>query len=523
MSIQPTSSDIGHFLELSGIFCNILSLFSPKNKRSRFFLGAACFLYILTFCFLLYCFVNSDFSIRTIFANSSTLKPLHFKIGASWASHEGSILLWLAILSFIILLYLYFANISNSLLIRDLNNHYLLEFKILSLIAILFSSFSYFLSDPFISMPSHITQAEGLGLNPVLQDIGLVIHPPILYFGYLCYAIPFAITVRWLNYPNNDIDLNLLKTSSKFIRVGLASMTCGIGLGAWWAYRELGWGGYWFFDPVENISLMPWLVGISLHHCMNVTLKNKKLFNWTNTLSLICFPIVVLGAFLVRSGAITSVHSFTSSTGRSIYLLCIFSLISLLSLYSLLRHSRYEIVNLMIKPYSQKFRSLSTPEKGIMIGSCFWICALVVLCCSSIYPIVVMNIKNQIISINYEFFVKFFVPLCLFAGIITASSHSRTTTQRLLQHICLALLLTCVANLKMRTTIIASLAIFSGAFLTISTLHILATSSKYFIELPDRKRVSMILGHLGFGMLILCCCINTVLQKEVDFIGRAGR
>jgi cytochrome c-type biogenesis protein CcmF len=371
-------------------------------------------------------------------------------------------------------------------------------------------------------MPSHITQAEGLGLNPVLQDIGLVIHPPILYFGYLCYAIPFAITVRWLNYPNNDIDLNLLKTSSKFIRVGLASMTCGIGLGAWWAYRELGWGGYWFFDPVENISLMPWLVGISLHHCMNVTLKNKKLFNWTNTLSLICFPIVVLGAFLVRSGAITSVHSFTSSTGRSIYLLCIFSLISLLSLYSLLRHSRYEIVNLMIKPYSQKFRSLSTPEKGIMIGSCFWICALVVLCCSSIYPIVVMNIKNQIISINYEFFVKFFVPLCLFAGIITASSHSRTTTQRLLQHICLALLLTCVANLKMRTTIIASLAIFSGAFLTISTLHILATSSKYFIELPDRKRVSMILGHLGFGMLILCCCINTVLQKEVDFIGRAG-
>ncbi|MCC8369384.1 MAG: cytochrome c biogenesis protein CcsA, partial [Rickettsia endosymbiont of Oxypoda opaca] len=313
---------------------------------------------LLSFTLLVYSFVVSDFSLQTVFLNSSTLKPLLFKIAGSWSSHEGSILLWLCLLQIISCCYV--------CLINDKQDKQL-AILILSILQLLFGSFIYFTSNPFNAFSFAPTQ--GLGLNPMLQDIALSIHPPILYLGYVSYVVPFTcaciILLRSITSFSSPLslsslmsfssplsflrkqesrkkhsklslgsrlrrnDIKLLKT---FANIGILFTTIGIALGSWWAYRELGWGGLWFFDPVENISLFPWLSAIALHHSILVTIKTERMQSWTIILSILTFLLVVFSTFLVRSGFITSIHSFAFSPERGIYLLTIFVIIAFSSI-----------------------------------------------------------------------------------------------------------------------------------------------------------------------------------------------
>ncbi|MGL4226314.1 MAG: cytochrome c biogenesis protein CcsA, partial [Rickettsia sp.] len=272
-----------------------------------FYIAALCA--ILAFVTLVYAFIVSDFSLQNVFLNSSTLKPLIYKIAGSWSSHEGSMLLWFCLLQIISCCYIFLA--------KD-KQLKLLSIIILSSIQLLFSSFVYFTSNPF-NVFSFIPK-EGLGLNPMLQDIALSIHPPLLYLGYVSYAVPFTIVCASMSFSSLSMsclrkqesinDIRLLKI---FSNIGILFTTIGISFGSWWAYRELGWGGFWFFDPVENISLFPWLSGIMLHHAIIVTTKTNRIDPWTIILSIVTFLLVIFSTFLVRSGFITSIHSFALS------------------------------------------------------------------------------------------------------------------------------------------------------------------------------------------------------------------
>ena len=266
---------------------SILAIFAKKRYKSYIFWISSSAI-IICFFLLVFAFVSSDFSVKNVFLNSSTIKPLIYKVSGSWASHEGSILLYTSMLSLISSLYVkitkYETNTKN------------LQIAILAFIQILFLFFVYFTSNPFDNFK--FVPDQGLGLNPVLQDKALSIHPPLLYMGYVTYITIYVNAILLLL--NSKDKEEIIKSSLHLSSLALMLLTAGIGLGSWWAYRELGWGGYWFFDPVENISLMPWLSGIALHHFLIITNKSGKFFQWSIITSFLSFLLNFIRPFLCQ-------------------------------------------------------------------------------------------------------------------------------------------------------------------------------------------------------------------------------
>ncbi|MCC8415866.1 MAG: heme lyase CcmF/NrfE family subunit [Rickettsia endosymbiont of Gnoriste bilineata] len=458
---------------------------------------------LLSFLLLVCGFIISDFSIQNVFLNSSTLKPLEFKIAASWASHEGSILLWLCLLQTIGVIYIALFNS------RPARVYHII---VLALIQILFNSFIYFTSNPFDSLSFCPTQ--GLGLNPMLQDIALIIHPPILYLGSVCYVAPFTSACVMLLTSN--LDSANLRAIKIFSNLGIIFLTLGIALGSWWAYRELGWGGFWFFDPVENISLLPWLSAISLHHSILVTIKSERMKNWTITLSLLTFLLVVLSTFLVRSGLITSIHSFASSAERAIYMLAIFAIIAISSLVLLLVKGQN-----ITQPDSIGLDRHQFKHKIIVWGSIFFLTALVVLLCSTIYPVVYSLLYQESVTISERFFINnfiiFIIPTVLLAG-IAQTNHIRR--QQLIILAC-SFAITFISSYQIQYGFISACAVIFSLFLIIQNCYYVLTKSNFF-RTKLKANIAMILGHLGFGLLVLTITVNSLLQSEVDFIGKVG-
>lgn len=269
----------------------------------------------ITFAFasLIYAHIVSDFSVVHVVKYSHQLKPLIYKITGVWGNHEGSMLLWSLILS------LYTAALARqSWFPREAKQKILL---ILHLIHVGFLAFILFTSNPMMRI-TYMDITEGLGLNPLLQDIGLAIHPPTLYIGYVGAAVLFAImlTALWQKELTQDY-IRLLKP---FLLCAWSFLTLGIGLGSWWAYRELGWGGFWFWDPVENVSLLPWLSMTAMLHSLLIAEKRESLKGWTICLAILTFAYSILGAFLVRSGVLTSVHAFAQDSARGLFILGLF-------------------------------------------------------------------------------------------------------------------------------------------------------------------------------------------------------
>ncbi len=280
----------------------------------QFFLFYKVSFYLILFSFfvLIVCFGISDFSIISVYENSHTDKPLFYKISAAWGNHEGSMLLFILVISLYGILFLL-----NSKNINDSLRACTIFFQ--SIIQLIFLSFLIFTSNPFSKI--FPVPVQGLGLNPILQDPLLAIHPPFLYLGYVGFSLVFSLLLAALIL--KQYNSGWASIAKKWIMLPWSFLSFGIGLGSFWAYYELGWGGYWFWDPVENASLMPWIASTALIHSIVVMEKLKKLFAWTAILTILTFILSLFGTFLVRSGVLNSVHAFANDPERGVFILII--------------------------------------------------------------------------------------------------------------------------------------------------------------------------------------------------------
>ncbi|MFO1306762.1 MAG: heme lyase CcmF/NrfE family subunit [Burkholderiales bacterium] len=287
----------------------LMALAKPA-ARAQFALAA------LAFGCLAWSFATSDFSVELVAQHSNTQLPLHYRIAATWGSHEGSLLLWVVMLtSWALVVTLRSKNLPAAMLARVL--------AVMGLISVGFLLFMLFTSNPFLRLVP--AAPEGRDLNPLLQDPGMVIHPPMLYMGYVGFSVAFAFSLAALLA--GKLDATWARWSRPWTLAAWSFLTIGIALGSWWAYYELGWGGWWFWDPVENASFMPWLVGTALVHSLAVTEKRGTFKNWTVLLAIVAFSLSLLGTFLVRSGVLTSVHAFATDPTRGVFILVFLAIV----------------------------------------------------------------------------------------------------------------------------------------------------------------------------------------------------
>lgn len=340
-------------------------------------------------------YATSDFSVHNVFANSHTEKPLIYKITGTWGNHEGSMLLWVMVLVWLTAALAWFSRheTQNRIVVRTLGMQGLLQAA--------FLAFVLGTSNPFWRMwPAPL---EGQDLNPVLQDPGLIIHPPLLYIGYVGFALTFsfAIAALW----EGDVNRAWAQRLRPWTLLAWVFLTLGIAMGSYWAYYELGWGGFWFWDPVENASLVPWLLGTALIHCLQVTIKRDALKIWTVLLALLTFSASLMGTFLVRSGVLTSVHSFASDPTRGIFILALVA--GTMGLGFCLFVWRIGVFR-----SGEGFHPVSR-EGALIINNLFLMAAAVTVFVGTLYPLGLEAITGQKISVGEPFFNLTVLPLMI--------------------------------------------------------------------------------------------------------------
>ena len=395
-------TEIGHF---SLIFAFVLSLcqsLAPiyaarksidaiHNVTIRLAILNAIFV-LISFSCLVWAFIVSDFSVALVAEHSHSSKPLIYKISGSWGNHEGSLLMWIVILS-VFGAGLALTQKTMGLLQKSAT------LGVQGVISAAFIAFSLFTSNPFerLSVPA----LNGNGLNPVLQDIGLALHPPTLYVGYVGLSLAFSFAVAGLI--TNSVDRNWARYMRVWVQIAWCALTLGIGLGSWWAYYELGWGGWWFWDPVENASLMPWLVATALLHSVIVVEQRDLLKSWTVLLAITGFSLSLLGTFIVRSGLLTSVHSFASDPTRGLFILSIliFSIGPPLLLFA--------IQGPKIK--TNGYLHLLSRETGLVINNFLLICASIIVLIGTFYPIALEIATGMKITVGPPYFEATFNPI----------------------------------------------------------------------------------------------------------------
>ena len=404
------------------------------------------FLFVLTaFVCLLYAYITSDFSIVNVAQNSHTLKPMVYKIAGVWGNHEGSMVLWVTILSLFGLAVAEFGNgLPPILRARVL--------AIQGLIGFAFLSFIIFTSNPFLRLVP--PPSEGAGLNPILQDPGLAFHPPFLYLGYVGFSVAFSFAVAALI--EGRVDPAWARWVRPWTLAAWCFLTIGIALGSWWAYYELGWGGWWFWDPVENASFIPWLVGTALLHSAIVVEKRDALKSWTVLLALLTFSMSLLGTFLVRSGVLTSVHTFASDPDRGIFLLALLILVTggSLILYAI-RAPNLQSGGLF-SPISR--------EGSLVLNNLLLTTAATVVILGTLYPLILDALGGGKVSVGPPFYKATFIPLMfpvLIACVVGAMlSWKRADLKGVLGRLKLALFFTIIV-----TTTTAYLAGYGKYFL----------------------------------------------------------
>jgi len=373
---------------LAGVYC----CDSRSAATARPVAVVVFILVSLSFVSLIHAYVISDFSVLNVVQNSHSEKPLFFKITGVWANHEGSMLLWVLILTFFSALVAVFGkalplNLATLVLVCQ------------SFIASAFLAFILFTSNPFQRLETPALQGDGL--NPVLQDIGLALHPPMLYLGYVGFSVCFSFAVAALL--TGRVDAAFGRWMRPWALLSWIFLTGGITLGSYWAYYELGWGGYWFWDPVENASLMPWLAGTALLHSALVLEKRCALKIWTVLLAIVTFSLSLLGTFLVRSGILTSVHSFAIDPLRGAAILLILAVFIGCALL-LFAFRAPAIKN------SGMFRPISR-EGALVFNNLFLMTAAATVLIGTLYPLVLETITNEKISVGAPFFNMTFGPL----------------------------------------------------------------------------------------------------------------
>jgi cytochrome c-type biogenesis protein CcmF len=353
----------------------------------------AQFLFVATaFCCLAYSFITNDFSVLNVATNSNSQLPLHYRLAATWGSHEGSLLLWTFMLTiWMVAVTLFSKHLPDEIIAR-----------VLSVMAVISTGFLLFMlltSNPFDRL--FPVPPDGRDLNPLLQDPAMVAHPPMLYMGYVGFSVAFAFAISALI--GGKLDATWARWSRPWTTVAWMFLTCGIALGSFWAYYELGWGGWWFWDPVENASFMPWLVGTALIHSLAVTEKRGGFKSWTVLLAITAFSLSLLGTFLVRSGVLTSVHAFATDPKRGIFILAFLTLVigGSLALYAW----RAKQVGL-----GSKFDLLSR-ESLLLTNNVLLIVAAGSVLLGTLYPLLVDALNLGKLSVGPPYFNTVFVPL----------------------------------------------------------------------------------------------------------------
>jgi len=446
---------------------------------------------------LIYSFIISDYSVANVYQNSHHLKPLIYKISGSWGNHEGSMLLLISILSAYSFGFAFLSKI-------DAQRKVIISSAQSSIIALL-AAFTAFTSNPFERI--FPTPEVGLGLNPLLQDIGLALHPPMLYTGYIGFSLIFSFAIAGLL--SERIDKKFAQHLKGWLFFSYGFLTFGIGLGAWWAYRELGWGGYWFWDPVENISLMPWIAATALIHCLKL-LEKKEIFKiWTAFLAILTFILCLLGLFLVRSGVLTSVHSFAIDAKRGFFVI---GLIFLIGGAGLL------ILGAKIPRLKSEQNKIFLWSKigSILLNNYFLIVALFVVLLGTIYPIFSRGIFDEFISIGPEYYNKIFgfliTPFLIFLAISNQLNYSEKTTVKKFINLKISLLLLAAVTITALTFFYHK----SADFLQILILFLAIFSA--LITVFSSKNIAMTLAHFGFSIIIVGIVITSSfgLTKEIN-------
>ncbi|TVS86551.1 heme lyase CcmF/NrfE family subunit, partial [Wolbachia pipientis] len=360
-----------------------------------------------------------DFSLENVFYHSHTTKPLIYKICGVWGNKEGSMLLWTLVLTF----YLFLMGIFTD------NDSKLKKVSLITqgLICFCFLLFTLLESSPFTKMPS--VEKDGLGFNPILQDIGLAIHPPILYLGYLGFSVPFSLSIAGL-IANTEGNV-WAKIVRPWVLISWSLLTLGISLGSWWAYRELGWGGFWFWDPVENVSLMPWLIAVALTHLLLVVRNFNTLRNFAILLTLITFILSVTGTFLVRSGILTSVHTFADDPRYGLYILALLGIITASSLVIFVvftRKNHTSAMSFQCLTLESRKKSATQVTEGrrffsrltmMLMNNLLFITAFFIVFVGTLYPTVLGYLTGELISVGAPYYNSLFNPIALAILVLT--------------------------------------------------------------------------------------------------------
>jgi len=461
-------------------------------------------LIIICFFTLIAAFIVSDFSLITVYQNSHTLKPTFYKIAGTWGNHEGSLLLWVVILIIFSFLFLIFTR------------EHPKQFRIITLIIqnILIIGFLFFIlfnSNPF-SILSPISK-EGLGLNPILQDPALAIHPPLLYIGFVGSSIYFSAAMASLitNYSQNSFAQSI----KNWVLISWSFQSLGILVGSIWAYYELGWGGFWFWDPVENVSLLPWFAMTALFHSLIVFEKRGLFYFWVITLCLLTFILSVTGTFLVRSGILNSVHTFASDPARGIYILLFLCLMIFSSIY------------LLFKKYKKKDYDLNpnSKETFILVNNWFMMFYLITILLGTIYPIFTDVLTKNKISVGPPFYniviLPFVTIFLLFMAIAPKVKWIKARFENLKNYIFIlagSLLINFLIIFLFKSySILSNLIIISALFLIIS-------SSFDAIKSYRDKKIdfAQIVSHASFGFLVLFIGLNDNFSIEKDYNIKLG-
>ena len=462
---------------------------------------------------LTYAFLTNDFSVQYVATNSNTALPTLYLVTGVWGAHEGSLLLWALILSLWTgAVTLFSRSVPEVMLARVIG--------VMGMVSIGFILFMLLTSNPFDRLLN--APAEGRDLNPLLQDPGLAIHPPMLYMGYVGFSVAFAFAIAAML--GGRLDAAWARWSRPWTNVAWAFLTLGIMLGSWWAYYELGWGGWWFWDPVENASFMPWLVGTALIHSLAVTEKRGAFKAWTVLLAIFAFSLSLLGTFLVRSGVLTSVHAFATDPGRGIFILLFLCVVigGSLLLYSW-RASQIRS--------SIKF-SLISRDTGLLMNNVFLVVACASVLLGTLYPLVLDALGVGKISVGPPYFNSVFIPLtiplAIFIGVGPLARWKEDSAERLVRKLAVSLLVSLAAGFGL-TLLLAPQFNWGAAVGLVLAIWVVLTTILWLVDRAGGRRSllqmlltlprggwGMMFGHLGVAVFIVGITLTSIYSTEKD-------
>ncbi len=485
------------------------------NSARYYVVGQFAFIALAYSC-LTFCFLTDDFSVIYVLSNSSKSLPWFYKLCAVWGGHEGSMLLWVAILSTWAMAVNFFS--------RDLESVF--RARVLVIMGALTAGLLLFLlttSNPFLRQFQFLT-TEGRDLNPLLQDPGFLFHPPLLYMGYVGFSVAFsfAVAALWAG----RLDPVWAKWTRPWTLLAWTCLTLGITLGSWWAYRELGWGGWWFWDPVENASFMPWLVGTALIHSLAVSEQRQQFMAWTILLAITAFSLSLVGTFLVRSGVLTSVHAFAVDPQRGLFILGFLIVVvgGSLSLFASKAHA-----------LSQTPRpSPVSRENALLLNNVLLVVIMLTVLTGTMYPLIIDSLGLGKISVGAPYFntvfVPLMIPLLLLMGIGPHIAWQKSNITRVGIRLLPMLLCSIIVPIVSLQVMYASLNWYTVLGLILAFWIVLSTLKLVILRLKKRSFfkmgqsfIAMIVAHLGIAVCVIGVCISTGYGIQDDVKMQPGQ